>query len=71
MATKQNYFTKQGNDFLFNLAFTDSNKVAIDLAGYTILFTAKPDKNFLDTDPSCIKVTGVINNDPTTGLARL
>lgn len=58
--SKQNYVIEQGDDFVINLAFTDSAGAAIDITGYTILFTAKTSKSLADSDSSVIKVAGAI-----------
>jgi hypothetical protein len=66
---KQNYFVNQNNDFILNLTFKTGN-TPIDIAGYTILLTAKTDKGISDSDPSVIKATGVIT-DHANGLATV
>ena len=69
--SKQNYMSKQGNDFILNLTFTNQNGSARDLTGHKILFTAKTDKSLPDTDPGTVSVTGVISNPATLGIATI
>lgn len=62
--SKQNYIANQNNDFVLNLAFTNSDGTERNITGYDILFTAKTDKRIADDDESVIKIEGVISDGP-------
>ena len=69
--TEQNFVLYQGDTLTFNLAFKKDDGTAEDITGWTILFTAKKSKELADTDDGVIAKDGVLDADPTTGLATV
>lgn len=58
--TLYNFSTPRGDTFSLFFNFTNDAAVAIDITGYTFLFTAKKNLDLLDTDTGVIKENGVI-----------
>jgi len=60
----------RGDDLTFNLVFTDSDGVAIDITNWKIYFTMKKSKDYTDTQAAVIKnVTS--HTDPTNGKTKI
>lgn len=60
-----NFVSPRGDTLLLFFNFTDDAGTAIDITGYSFLFTAKKNLDLLDADTGVIKENGVILNGET------
>ena len=69
--TEQNFALYRGDTLTFNIAFKKDDGTAEDISDWKILYTAKKSKELADTDEGVITKDGVLDADPTKGLATV
>jgi hypothetical protein len=64
----------RGDDKTWTITFVDSNGTAINITGYSVFFTVKPENTYVDSSSdtgATISKTVSVHSDPTHGVTSL